>query len=147
MEAFPFNDSDWEAIREAARAVTNAALAEDSALRKSRFADLQAVLAVQRERYGDHPTLLETEADFADDVPVRLALYEQAKQAAVEHDLPTISIRVSMARLFLEELGQPSEARNELLACSDELANDEEWNRWNREQWSELLVECVNAKP
>jgi len=143
MEVFPFTDAEWETVQKAARAVVNAALAEDSALHDSRLAELRAVLAVLRERHADHPTLLETEADFTVDTAPQVALYEQAKQKAVAHEMSTLSIRLSLARVLLEELGQPEAARVELLACREELAADgDEWDRRDREHWSELLAEC-----
>jgi hypothetical protein len=40
------------------------------------------VLAGLRARHGDHPVLLETEADFTEDDEVRLALYQQAVPSA-----------------------------------------------------------------
>ena len=65
VDDFPFSDAEWEAVRLAALDVVNAAFAEDRTLAAAAFVELQAVLADLRARYGDHPVLAETEADFA----------------------------------------------------------------------------------
>jgi len=65
METFPFSEAEWDAVLVASRAIVNAELAEDRILRQSAFVELPAVLAGLRDRYGDHPILVETEADFA----------------------------------------------------------------------------------
>jgi predicted alpha/beta-fold hydrolase len=64
VDDFPFSDAEWDAVVVAARAVVNAAIAEDRVLAASAFAELQAVLNDLRTRHGDHPILAETEADF-----------------------------------------------------------------------------------
>jgi hypothetical protein len=145
MEAFPFTEAEWESVREAAGAIVNAALAEDPILRASQFAELRAVLAGLRDRYGDHPLLLETEADFTADAPDRVALYERASRTAAAGGLPTLTIRLSLARVLLEDLGRPDAARVELLACRGELATvgDES----DREEWASLLAACDRRTP
>src|SRR5258707_1219218 len=70
---------------------------------------------------GQHPALLETEADFTDEPSERVALYEQAKQSALVGGWVTYSIRISLARVLLEELGDAGRGLQELLACRDEV--------------------------
>jgi hypothetical protein len=64
MDALPFSDAEWDAVVAMSRAVVNATLAEDRVLAASALVELQGVLADLRARYGDHPILAETEADF-----------------------------------------------------------------------------------
>ena len=75
VEAFPFSEAEWAAVREAALPVVNAALADDAVLQASHLVGLMEVLAGLRARYGDHPVLLETEADFTEDDAESAALY------------------------------------------------------------------------
>lgn len=68
MDDFPFSDDEWEAVLVASRDIVNAVFAGDRTLAASALVELQAVLADLRARYGDHPVLAETEADFAGSV-------------------------------------------------------------------------------
>jgi hypothetical protein len=123
----------------AARAVKPAHKANDPGRRAARFADLQAVLAEVRTRRGDHPVLWEAEADFTPDPRAAAELYANAERAAQAAGLPTLSIRLSLARLLAKELSQPDGARATLAACADELASATE------EQcaaWTELFAAC-----
>ena len=93
-----------------------------------------------RAKYGEHPVLLETAADFTEDASEQVALYERAKRAAITGRLPTCSIRIALARVLVEELNQPARASQELLDCQAELADyaDEA----ERQEWSELWKAC-----
>jgi hypothetical protein len=135
----PFTAGEWDAVRWAAGAVTEAAQADDADRRAARFADLQSILAELRGRHGDHPLLWETEADFTPAPLAAADLYRQAEAAAVAADWPTMSIRLSLARVLAEELDQRADARDVLLACRDELP-------WSLEAdcqaWASLLSAC-----
>lgn len=135
MEEFPFTQEEWDAVSRAAACIVNATGAGDDVLHAACVRDLQQVLAELRRRYGDHPVLLETEADFLEDGPECIALYEQAVRIAVGHDLPTLSIRLALARTLLN-LGRPLEAHAELLACEGEA--DDEGDDHEQDAWEEL---------
>lgn len=141
MHAFPFTDDDWFRVSEAARAVVNASFAGDVVLRASLSGELLSVLSQLRQKYGEHPAILETQADFTDDPTERVALYEQAKLVAQTGGWATYSIRMSLARVLLEDLGEAGRAMQELLACRDELAARADEGEWK--EWEELQVECV----
>ena len=143
MEEFPFTESEWATVSEATLSVVNAVLADDATLRASHYINLLDVLAGLRVRHGDHPVLLETEADFADDDGERLNLYRRAICLAATHELPTLSIRLSLART-LSALGRSTEAAAELSACADELPNGDDADRAS---WSELVAELSQAEP
>jgi hypothetical protein len=130
---------ELEAVYRAARSVARAAKAEDVERRVARFADLQSVLAEVRQRRGDHPTLWELEADFASDPAVAADLYMRAEKAASDAGMPTLSVRLSLARLLVRELGYHREARAALLACADELP---EASEKECAAWGELLTAC-----
>ena len=139
MEAFPFTEEEWEAVREAARGVINSRKTEDAELRAARFADLQSVLRWLRGRHGDHPTLLETEADFSTSPSTAAGLYRRAEQEASARGLPALSIRLALARVLVNELGKPDAAREALLACREELTYASERHC---ETWTRLFAEC-----
>jgi hypothetical protein len=142
VEAFPFSEAEWAAVSEAALPVVNAALAGDAVLQVSHLAGLLEVLARLRARYGDHPVLLETEADFAEDDEERAALYRRAVCMAVAHELPTLSIRLSLARLLLET-GLREAAGAEPLSCAGEArASDGS----DQAAWAELVAKSEHAE-
>ena len=143
-QKLPFTAGEWDAVRWAAKAITEAAQADDPGRRAARFADLQSILAELRGRHGDHPLLWETEADFTPDPVAAVELYRLAESAAVAADKPTLSIRVSLARVLIEELGLPGEAREALLSCRDELP----WARYfDCRAWTALLAACPPDVP
>lgn len=142
MEAFPFTEAEWASVEEAALPVVNATLADDPVLRASHLIELLDVLASLRARHGDHPVLLETQADFAEDDVERVALYRRAAGIAAAHRLPTLGIRLSLARVYLDT-GDPGAALAELLACKGELGEGDESERAS---WAELVVEATPAE-
>lgn len=143
MEPFPFSEEEWSLVSDAAREATNAALMDDEILRASRVEDLIEALHSLREKYGSHPVLLETEADFTDDPSDSIALYKQAKRLAIEHALPTYTIRISLAQALVDHFGYADQARQELLACRDEVTEHRE--KHEQDQWSQLWRECGGA--
>jgi len=140
MDAFPFTDDEWNLVIEASWAVMDATLADDSVLRQSLMIELEGVLGKLRDRYGDHPVLIETEADFQDEPIQQIELYRYALKLAVQHELPTYTIRISLAGVLLDDFGDSEEAAIELAACRDEL--DSLTDDWYRKQWSDLLSRC-----
>lgn len=102
MSPFPFRKDDWDRVKDASIALVNAELAEDPALAAAQFAELQVVLGELRSKYGEHPILLETEADFCDDDQVAVALYEKAMLLARHSELPFDSIQSSLEALLVQ---------------------------------------------
>ena len=144
MKNLPYTTAEWDAVRLAAGAITEAADAGDAAGRAARFADLQTLLGEIQQKHGDHPLLWETEADFTPDPAAAADLYRVAEALAVADNLPTLSIRLSLARLLAEELDRPAEAREALLACRDELPGA---RRPDCQAWSDLLAACPPEFP
>ena len=104
---------------------------------------LVEVLAGLRARHGDHPVLLETEADFTEDDGERVLLYRRAMGVAEANGIQTLTIRLSLSRLLLDT-GQHEAARDELLACEGELPDGDESDRAS---WAELVAESRHATP
>jgi hypothetical protein len=142
VEEFPFTGAEWDGVNEAALPLINATFAEDDALRASCLIELREVLGELRARHGDHPVLLETEADFAEDDAERVALYRRAAGIAAAHRLPTLGIRLSLAQVLLGT-GEPGAALAELLACESELVGGEEPERAS---WAKLAAAARQAE-
>lgn len=140
MDDFPFTQADWQRVQDATLAVTNATLADDAVLRASHFAELVAVLKELRERYGDHPILRETEADFLDEPSLQQDVYRLAIRSAEQNALPTLSIRIALARVLLEDFAEPKQAARELAACRSELSSNADES--GKKEWYELMSKC-----
>lgn len=139
-EVWPFTRGDWQKVSEAGRDICNACLADDEVLRASKFEDLRLLLADLREKYGEHPVLLETEADFTDEPCEQVPLYHEALRLALAAGWQTFSIRLSLAGVLFE-MGQPEMALKELLACQHEMsevADDRE-----KQDWQDLKNACT----
>jgi hypothetical protein len=140
MDEFPFSQEEWSEVEDASRAIVDSLFAGDDILQASNFVLLQITLEQLKKKYGTHPVLLETEADFIDDVESQLHLYENAIRAAQENSLPTYSIRISVARILFEECNDPAKALHELLTCESEI--DSSADNDDRAAWSELVAAC-----
>lgn len=140
MDIFPFTKAEWQKVKDTSLAVVNASLANDAILRASYFEELLTVLEELRNRYGEHPILLETEADFEEDSLVQCNKYRSAIQLAESNSLPTFTIRISLASLLLQDFNDPVQAARELELCKLELpihADNSEMR-----EWTELMKQC-----
>lgn len=140
----PYSADEWDAIQWAARAVTGAARDGDPAARAARFADLQAILTEVRGRHGNHPILWELEADFTPDPRAAADLYVRAERASEAMGRSTLTVRLSLARVLVEELAQPEGAKLTLQSCIDDLPNATEAQC---ALWAQLLAECERQLP
>ena len=140
MQPFPFRESEWQRIQNASCSLVKATLENDSVLRASLLAELMAVLEEIRQEHGEHPILLETAADFCDDPVSQLDLYRSAIRLAEASNLPTLTIRLSLASLLLEDFDDPRQAAKELKACKSEVTTDGDVAQ--RQEWSELMGRC-----
>lgn len=142
MEDFPFDEEEWSLVKEASRQILNATLADDLVLSESLLPILIAALESLRQRYGEHPVLLETEADFITDPIESVRLYRDAKQLAQANNLPIASICISLAGTLLNEFNQPEKAREELVSCQSEVDSLDEYDR---PSWHRLMEDCEVA--
>jgi hypothetical protein len=143
MDEFPFTKGEWASVSKAMNSLVNASLQDDDILRKVYFQELQRILRRLGRRYGEHPVLLETEGDVTHGPRRRVKLYRKAIQLAVEHKLPTYTIRVSLADVLLD-LDESQCATAELLACQPELAERaDDFEKW---QWQEVMARCQTSQ-
>ena len=130
MEQFPFSAAEWRRVSKFTGLIAIATYLDDDVLAASHFASLQVVLDDLCKQHGEHPVLMETGADFTTDETASVRLYP-AVCLAGENQLPTLSIRLSLARILLDQQ-QAAEAAAELLAAKFELesCDDYEGNEW-----------------
>lgn len=137
MDEFPFTEEEWRTIARATTSVTNATLADDAAWRARSFRILRRRIRGMKLRYGDHPVLIETLADFHDDPQVRRRLYRRAIRIAVRHGLPAFTMRIYLARLLLEEFHDPRRALLQLQQCESEVLQSRDNDYIS--MWRELM--------
>ena len=129
MDAWPFTEADWEAVEEAIVALVNASGEEADDMIAAKLKDVFDLLEALAIKYGPHPVLYETKADILPNPAGRVELYRQAISLAESHDLQTLTIRLSLAEVLIEDLGDFAGARKELAACKGELT-DEDMEEW-----------------
>ena len=141
MDAFPFTDAEWEPLEDTALAILDAGSAGDDVLRASLRLHVLDLLAGLRGRHGDHPFLLELTADYMeeeDEDEARAVLYRRAVDLAAANGLPTVTIRMSLARLLLDS-GDRAGALDQLRAGEGEVPGRSEAEQT---QWAGLLAEA-----
>ena len=135
-----FTHEDWMRVVNAGFAVVDATAEEDDPRYEPALKALREVLMQLRAVYGDHPVLIETLADFEDDLWAKVALYDHALDRASQLKLPSHRIRLSLARSLIEECGQPARAIKQLHACSADLERYGDADE--RKEYAELLSLC-----
>lgn len=129
MDAWPFREEDWEAVEEAVVALVNASAEEADEVIAAKLKNVFDLLEALAIKYGPHPVLYETKADILPNPAERVELYKQAIRLAESNALQTLTIRLSLAEVLIEDLGDFAGAKKELEACKGELTEEEleEW--------------------
>lgn len=149
MEAWPFAEEDWHSVEEAVIDLVDASRGEDddliAACMKNVF-DLLEALAI---KYGPHPVLYETKADVLLNPAERVALYQQAISLAESNALQTLTIRLSLAEVLIDDLGDTAEARKQLAACRSELTEDDvdEWQALTEKADAQDIRQSSRSEP
>lgn len=144
MDVFPFSQLEWQEINDIAHSLVNATFANDSVLQASLYEELLAVLDKLRGLHGDHPILRETAADFCDDPLLQVDMYRSAIWLAETNELPTLTIRISLASVLLEDFHDSTQAAHELAACESELATQADESQMG--EWTELMRQCARKE-
>jgi hypothetical protein len=143
MHRFPFSEEEWSRVNQAAADIVNQGLMDDPVLRDAGVAEMCAILNDLRQRHGEHPILLETQADFLNDNVESQSLYRQAIALAVANGLLTYTARISLANVLLTEFHDCDAARLQLIQCEHEL--EQNADAQEQEQWAELMAQCTGA--
>jgi Ni,Fe-hydrogenase I large subunit len=117
MDKFPFSKDEWGEIEDISYEMVNSVYMYDKVSTEI-FSKFLAIIKKLETKYGRHPVLVETLADFTDDPKERKKLYTEALEIATKHGLPTISIRNTFATLLIEEFQDHSMA-NQILEPTD----------------------------
>jgi hypothetical protein len=135
MESWPFTDNDWKVVQNATHDIVNASYIEDQELVSSTKERLFVLLESLMEKYGPHPVLFETKADFTEQPHSRIELYNEAISLAQKSGIQTTTIRLSLSRVYLEDIGDVEAAKSQLSMCEKPMASDDidEWNELKKE--------------
>jgi N-methylhydantoinase B/oxoprolinase/acetone carboxylase alpha subunit len=143
MEEFPFTEEEWRRVDRATTALTNATLANDEIWHASASRRFRRVIRDLRKEYGDHPVLMETWADFLGSPERKRRLYCRAIRISMQHRLPTLTIRISYARLLFDSFHDSPNAIVQLQRCEREVL--EVGDEYDKSSWNELMEE-IRAK-
>jgi hypothetical protein len=129
MEVWPFSEEDWDSIEDAVVDLVNASEEADDEFVAKKLKNVFDLLEALAIKYGPHPVLFETKADIIPNPKERVELYREAISLAEMNFLPTSSMRLSLAEVLIEDLGDLKSANKELENCRSELAAEdmEEW--------------------
>jgi hypothetical protein len=139
----PFTGREWQSVVNAGFGLVDATARENDPRYRPALRQMRRVIARLRAKYGRHPVLLETLADFEDDVAKRLRLYREAIDRATRLTFPTFSIRASLASLLLDEGRSAREARDQLEACAKEVRRRDD--SYERKEHAQLLRRATLA--
>ncbi len=139
MNEFPFEKDEWDRLTQLVYQYVTPIL-NDQDPDECALPIIQSYVEDLKDKYGDHPILIETEADFESDVVEQNYLYEKATKVAIKNGLPTLSIRLSHARLKLHDLKQKDEAKKIIEECREEMLKS--GDEYDKEEWQEILKEC-----
>ena len=137
----PLTRDEFDLVSELAFAIAESTGAGDAERHQDAVRLMREWIAALRGKYGEHPVLLETLADFEDDVAVQIPLYADACERAVSLGLPTVSIRLALAGVLLDGRGDVEGASAQLEAGERELAG-EGADSDQREDLEELRARC-----
>lgn len=144
MHEFPFTQQEWHELSQATLAMTNAVLQDDEPLRLHHWESVRTILDNLRSKYGNHSVLTETQADFEDSPDVQVMLYRQAIEEATQNNLPTHTIRISLAGVLIEDFQSFEEANRELEACAEAVRHQDDSSL--QDDWRELRQICEQRR-
>jgi hypothetical protein len=141
MDAWPISAEDFEEFESISRRYAEAVMAGDWMVCDSLARETYETMVKWEEKYGEHPFILEHKADFAEEPEEKRKLYTRALELAVANGLETITIRIWLARLLLEEFGDASSAMQMLSDGQHEVFEADQDEDWIRD-YGELVEEC-----
>jgi hypothetical protein len=132
VDPWPFHDEDWKAWEAISRRYVEAVFAEDYVIADSISREMYDKMIEMERKYGEHPWILEHKADFTENPEEKLALYWRALELAVKHRHSTLTIRMWLADLLLDEFDLPNEAMEVLTDGQHELFDVDQDKDWIR---------------
>ncbi len=148
MDKFPFTKDEWGEIGDISYDMVNEVYNDDN-VSPELFSKFVTIINKLENKYGKHPLLLETLADHTHDPEERKKLYAEALDIAITNGLPTISIRISFAEVFIEYFQDNSMAIQILEPADKEIEqhDDElEVNNYYRLKRKLTIKACTNSQ-
>ena len=85
MNLYPITKEAWARVHQKACDIANASLMEDEIMGRVQTMGMKEVLDELEEKFGVHPAILATRADYVDDPAERLRLFTEALALAREN--------------------------------------------------------------
>ena len=130
MKSWPFSEDDWASVQEAVVDMVNASNEDDDELIAEKIKDVLDLLEALALKYGPHPVLFETKADIMTNPSERVELYRQSINLAEQHTLQTVTVRLSLSEVLIEDFGDSDAAKKELELCKGELTEEDDLEEW-----------------
>lgn len=127
MDKFPFSKDEWDELIAISCDMANEVFRYDN-VSPELFSNFRSKIKKLINKYGKHPLLLETLANHSDDLEERKKLYSEALDLAVKFGLPTLTIRISFARLYSEDIEDDSKAIQILEPAMKEIEDHDDEN-------------------
>jgi len=130
MARWPFDEEDWKEWEKISRRYLDAVFAEDCLVADAISLEMYEMLTEWEKKYGEQSWILEKKADFADDPGEKLELYVRALRVAVERNDATLTIRLWLAELLLDEFDDAATALQVLTDGQHELLEPDQEKDW-----------------
>ena len=132
MNAWPFEEKDWKNWEAITRRYIDAVFAKDEIVCGSISREMYGMMIKWEKKYGEHPWILEHQADFAQNHRRKRELYERALDLAVKRCRATLTIRLSLAELLLDEFDDAVSALRVLMDGQLEVVEKAQETDWIR---------------
>lgn len=140
MKEFPFLKHEWRRVTEASSILTDAVRMSDDLLIETNRRTLHIEIRRLIKKYGRHPVLQETLADFTTDPSRRVRLYRSAIKVAKRCHLPSGTIEMSLARVLAEDFSDFGEALRLLDECKPFVFGSDD--DFEKNEWRDIESVC-----
>ena len=138
MTSDGISSEDWDRVHELALDVVNAPDDEDEIVRERLFEYLRGLTL----KYGELPSIVATQADYADDPLESEALFLRAFDLAQSRDDRSNirEISLSLADLYASDLRRPTDASRWLEVAGAYIVPDSEMDRSEHQRIAEAIA-------
>lgn len=141
MAEFPCTKEEWDLVVRLSARFVNDYYKRNPVEKDALRTELLDMLHGLRKKYGDHPAILETIADYTKDESEQIEYYNLACAAAAANSMPTIGIKNYLASSYTLS-GQALAALNVLRESGRELATTDDSTRID---WIKAVSQAANA--
>jgi hypothetical protein len=146
MTSDGISTEDWEVVQDYASKIANAACADDERTSDFVTEKLLRYLECLEAKYGKLPGILATRADYTSDLSQRLKLLQEAYDLARQsNDKENLTLTASsLARLFVDEVGDATSAEKWLASLADALGD--KWDDLEHQEFQTLSGQVERLK-